>query len=641
MLQSFREQSGKWFIKVLFGAIIASFMVWGIGDIIRSVSQNKPIVKVGSHSVAYDEYASALQQEVSRIQQIIKGRITPAQLKEIGLYQRILDQLINQAVLEQELERSNLSVSDSLVRNQIHSMEAFHKDGVFDRQLFQELLKHNNLREAGFIDNIKQSLLSQQLLAPLVAGMNLPVFYQEVLFKTLNEKKVFSVVLIPLDKVKLKQVPTAEELNLYYTQKKENYVVPEQRSISLVHIETKNLLSQIPVTDEEIKEEYEKQTNQFVKPEKRTVKSLTYTNEEQALQAAKLLNSGKAIEVVSYTVPGGKMDDLGTVEKSALAEIAADVVFALELGKVSEVINTGFGYVVYQVTKIQPETLQSLEEVRNQIQENLRLQKFGNTLQDLKNKIEDSLAGGAKLVEAAKTHQFSVEILPEFDAKGKTTKGSDGLSSVPAVIKKQVIEHTFTTDENAQSAVIEVDEHNSFILQVDKIHPSYTPDFEAVKSKVESDLLTEKKQEEAAQIAHNFTQQAKNSADLNRLAQQQGFTVKENFSVSRMELMENQKDKPHELVIILGADLLSKALQTPLNQAAAGLAPGAKSFAVVMPYRINPFKIDMQKKKKFEEILQGTVQKDLSELLLKSFRTHFKVTINQDLIDSITQEASN
>jgi peptidyl-prolyl cis-trans isomerase D len=641
MLQAFREQSGKWFIKVLFGAIIASFMVWGIGDIIRSVGQNQPIAKVGSHSIAYDQYASALQQEISRIQQMIKGRVTPAQLKEIGLYQQVLDQLINQAVLEQELERSKLSASDSLIRNQVHSMTAFQQDGVFNRQLFQDLLRHNNLRENNFINNVKQSILGQQLIAPLVAGMRLPTFYQETLFKALNEKKIFSIVLLPLDKVKLKQYSNPEELKLYYSQKTEQYIIPEHRMISLVLIQSKNLLSQIPITEEDIKQEYEKQTAQFVKPEKRAVRSLTYATEEQALQAAKLVNAGKPMELVSRTVPGGKFDDLGIVEKSALAEVAADVAFKLDLEKASEVVNTGFGYVIYQVKKIEAETLQSLGEVRKQIEENLRLQKFGDTLQELKNKIEDSLAGGGKLEEVAKANQLTVEVIPAFDQKGQTVEGATVLTSVSAEVKKQIIEQAFNTDESSQSSVIDVDPQNSFILQVDKIQPSYTPEFEAVKAKVENDLVAEKKHEEAAQLAHTFTQQAKSPAELNRLARQYGLTIKENQAVSRMDLMENQKDKPHELLTILGADLLSNALQTPLNQATTGLAAGAKGFAIIMPYRVEPFKADAQKMKKFSDILQDLIQKDVTDLLLKSFRTHFKITINQDLIDTLTQDTSS
>lgn len=616
-------------------------MIWGIGDIIRSVGQNRPVAKVGSHSITYDEYASALQQEVSRIQQMIKGRVTPAQLKEIGLHQQVLDQLINQAVLEQELEKSNLSVSDSLVRNQIHSMPIFQQDGVFNRQLFQDLLKHNNLRESGFLDNVKQSLLGQQLLVPLIGGVSLPAFYKEILFKAINEKKNLSVVLFPLEKIKLKKNPTENDLKLYYSQKKEHYKVNERRLISLVLISAKDLLNQIPITEEEIKQEYQKQKDQFVKPERRYVKSLTYNTEEKALHAAKLINSGKPIEIVLRQHAGGKFDDLGTVAKSDLAEVAADVVFDLELNRSSEVVNTGFGYVIYQVIKIEPKALQSLSEARSQIQENLRLQKFGDAFQELRNKIEDSLAGGAKLEEVARANQLKVEVIPAFDGSGQTEVKSSVLEFLSADVKKQIIEQTFNTDENAQSAVIEADPQTFFILQVDKIQPSYVPEFETIKANIEKDVVDERKYEEARQLIHAFTQKAKTIDDLKLFASQNGLIIKENQTISRIDLVESQKDKPHELLTMLGAELLLKALQTPLNHATAGIITKERKFAVIMPCRIEPFKSDLQKEDKFGDALKDAVQKDIIDLLLKSFRMHFKVSINQDLIDSMIQDAAS
>ena len=116
MMQSLREQSGKWFVKVLFAAIIASFAVWGIGDVIRSYSALRPIATIGKHSISYEEFSAALQREVTRLQHMSKGQVTPAQLKQMGIHTHVLDQLIDQAALEQEVKQLGLVVSDSLIR---------------------------------------------------------------------------------------------------------------------------------------------------------------------------------------------------------------------------------------------------------------------------------------------------------------------------------------------------------------------------------------------------------------------------------------------------------------------------------------------------------------------------------------------
>ena len=639
MLQSFREQSGKWFIKVLFGAIIASFVVWGIGDIIRGYGQNRSLAKVGGHAISYEHYATTLQQEVSRIQQAIKERVTPAQLQQLGLYQQVLDQLINQSVLEQELERSKLTVSDSLVRNQVHAIPAFQQGGSFNRQLFDELLRNNGLSERAFLKDIKQSLLGQQLIAPLTIGMALPTFYQDVLFKALNEKKVFSVVMIPFDKIKLTHTPTTAELKLHYTKHKDNYAVPEFRTVTLVLIKAKNLLVQIPVSEDDIKQEYEKQAGQFTKPEKRAVKSLTYATQEQALQASKLVNAGQPLELVARSVKGGKLDDLGIVEKSGLAEIAADVVYGLDLGKPSELIDTGFGHAIYQVTKIIPETQQPLSEVRAQIQENLRLQKFGDSLTNLRNKIEDSLAGGEKLEDVVKANHLSSEAVPAFNQKGQTKEGKPAFATLPAPVAKQIIEQAFALGEGNQSPVVEADSENCFVLQVNKIDAPYTPEFEKIQSLVEKDWVAEKKNDEAAQLAQSIVQQAKSLSDLARLASQHGLTIMTNQPLSRTDFASAKKDKETDLQKNLNPDLLAKALQLSLNQSAYGLKADNKGFAVIMLQRVEPFKPDLEKKKKFAELLKDMLEKDIMAMLLQEFRTHFKVSIDQELMKQVTQDA--
>lgn len=639
MLQSFRDQSGKWFTKVLFGAIIASFVVWGIGDVVRSYIHNRPIAKVGKESISYEHYASAFQQEISRIQQALKSRLTPDQIQHLNIRQHVLDQLINQSALEQEFARSKLKVSDSLVRLYIHSIGAFQEKGTFSRRLFEDLLQHNNLREAHFINEVRYSLLSQQLMSPLIMGMRLPQFYQDLLFKILTEKKKFAVVHLPFSKVTLKQKAITEDLKLFYDQNKDRYFVPEFRSISLLLIENKNLLTRIDVSEEEIRQEYEKYPSQFTKPERRDVKSITYATEEQALQGAKLLNLGQLIAVVAKKT-GGNFEDLGLVEKSSLGEISADTVYGLALHKVSEVINTGFGYVIYQVTKIEPEALQDFSEVRSQIKENLRMQRIGDYSHQLKNRVEDKVAAGETFEGIAKSEGLRFEKLSPFMQKNKDRKGKSILPFLPSEVTKQVVEQTFSLNEGEESSVVEVTPEYSIVIKVDSIEPGYTPEFKSVRPIVEKDWVSEKLFEEASQLAHTITQQAKNQQDLVRLSKQYGLIVDSDQSLSRHDLIltENGEKKPKSLQNLADVELLSKALQTAFNQAVYGVGLEEKSFVILMPIGTQPDVLDDQQEKKFKESLKSMVERDAVSLLTECFRGRLKITINQDLLNIVAQE---
>ncbi len=567
--------------------------------------------------------------------------MTPAQLQQLGLYQQVLDQLINHNVLEQELIRSGLSVSDSLIRNRVHAVPAFQQNGVFNKQLFQELLRQNGMNEARFVHEIKQTLLTQQLFSPLVQGMSLPAFYQEALLKSLDEKKIFTVMVLPFDKVTLKQQPSLEDLQLRYNQNKDQYAVPEFRSVTLVLIQAKNLLSQIPISETEISQEYENQKQQFVKPERRAVKRLSYATEILALEAARQVNTSRPMSAVARDITGGEYEDLGTVEKKDLPEIGADVVFNLGVGKVSEVINTGFGYTIYQVTKIEPEMVQSIDEVRTQILENLRLQKFGDRLQDLKNKIEDSLAAGVSLADVAKENNLSIEAIPSFNQLGQTLDDKPVLASLAPEVRKKIVEQAFSLADGTESPLIEADAEISFVVHLDKIIPSYVPEFDKIKVRVQKDWIAEKKFEEGAQLAQTLSQQAKSLADMTRLANQYGLTLTSNHALTRREAFEANLEKQSDLQKKLTPEVISKGLQLPLENATYGLMRDHKGFAILMLQRVEPFTVDTQKLKKFQEILNAMLEKDMSALLLQHLRAHYKITINQDMLKILSQEAAS
>jgi peptidyl-prolyl cis-trans isomerase D len=642
MLQSLREQSGKWFIKILFVAIIASFMAWGIGDVIRSYSALRPIAKIGKHSISYEEFAHALQQQITRLQQATKGRISSDQLKQMGVHSRVLDKLINQAILEQELIRSNLSVSDALVRQQVHSVPQFQHNGSFDKRLFEELLRHNGISEKKFIEDIKQSLLIQQLISPLAKGFRLPKAYRDVIFQTLNEDHVFTVVLVPSSKIKLKKSASEEDLKTSYAQNKERYSVQEFRKVTIVFLDNKNLMKDIIVTEKELKEEYEKRISNYSVAEKRSVKSLTYPTKALAEDALSRLQKGRPIPAVVRDVKGGSFSDLGIVTKDRLPESVADTVFSLDVGQNSAVIETSFGSLIYQIDKIEPAYVQPLSEVKAQLEEEIRLQKAEDHIHQIKNNIEDSLAAGTNLSDVAKEHKLTIETISDLNVKGLDANNKPVLETLDKEAKKLLIEQVFNLNEGSESPITDANSNLSFIVRVEKATPAYIPEFEVVKAKVQEDWTNENKQKEAAETAYKITQEAKNLADLTRLANKYNLTLSSNYSINRLDAEQEtapdtkKRTKEKSIKDILPPDLLTKAFQLGLEQATFGTVKDG--FAVVMLQKMTPFTPDTKKLETLNKVTDQMFEKDLTTLLIDSFRLNHSVSINQDTLNHVMNQ---
>src|SRR5262249_3863544 len=80
----------------------------------------------------------------------------------------------------------------------------------------------------------------------------------------------------------------------------------------------------------------------------------------------------------------------------------ADAAFALKEGETSQPVQGRFGTAIVRVTKIEPETTKSFEEVMPEIKRTIATERARDEIQAKYNKIEDERAGGAQLGAAGR-----------------------------------------------------------------------------------------------------------------------------------------------------------------------------------------------------------------------------------------------
>ncbi|HEY2538737.1 MAG TPA: SurA N-terminal domain-containing protein, partial [Stellaceae bacterium] len=67
MLQAIRSKAGSFFVKALFGLLILTFGIWGIGDIFRNRPTDTTVATVGSQGIDAAALQSALQPALERL----------------------------------------------------------------------------------------------------------------------------------------------------------------------------------------------------------------------------------------------------------------------------------------------------------------------------------------------------------------------------------------------------------------------------------------------------------------------------------------------------------------------------------------------------------------------------------------------
>src|SRR3954454_9128622 len=201
MMQAIRGRAGNIIVKVLFGLLILSFAGWGISDYLFRIHgpQETVVATVGDETIPAAELQRTLEPAIERMRGQFGGAVDMQLVKQLGLVDSTLNQLIDRDLLNQETQRLGLVVPDDIVRNAIYENPAFRgPDGKFDRRLFAQVLMMNRISEDQLVARMRQEIPRNDLLQAVASGVQPPRTMSAALYKHRNEKRVADIVAIPV-----------------------------------------------------------------------------------------------------------------------------------------------------------------------------------------------------------------------------------------------------------------------------------------------------------------------------------------------------------------------------------------------------------------------------------------------------------
>jgi len=242
----------------------------------------------------------------------------------------------------------------------------------------------------------------------LIAGdecSNLSLASLSRLFDNFIEEKIF------LEAARSKKVAlTWEEQKDYFAKlSKESW--SGEKKLSLDGIDTKILLERlliekytfelvkdIEVKDEEIKEYYDLHKRDFLRPERVKVSQILLKTEDKAVEVLERLKYSddedfrKAVKETSIGVEASKGGEMGLFEMGQLPFEMEKVIFSLEEGELSPVVESSYGYHIFKLDKKYEPGLISEEEAVPEIRIKILNDKIeeciSQHLKELKEKME-------------------------------------------------------------------------------------------------------------------------------------------------------------------------------------------------------------------------------------------------------------
>ncbi|MBV9976693.1 MAG: SurA N-terminal domain-containing protein [Hyphomicrobiales bacterium] len=437
---------GKIIVTVMFGFLILSFGIWGIGDIFR-ITHREVVASTGSRDITTLAYRDAFQSELQRLSSQTRRNVTTAEAVAAGLDRQVLSGLVGDAALDQKASQLGLALSDATIAQAVFSDPVFKgPDGNFDPLRFNEALRQSGFTEQSFLREQRGLYLRRQLEDAIAGDPPIPATMLDALHRfTTETRSVDDIVLAPSAAGDIAP-PDDATLSAFYEGRKREFASPEYRSLVLLALDPKALAQPETVPESDVRTEYEKEkTTRFTTVEKRTIERIPYKNDAEAqADAAKLAGGASFDEIAAARGVSGEDLSLGATTKEALDDPKlAEAAFSLAQGVPSGVIDTKFGPVILRVSAIEPAAVKPFEDVQALLRVEIATNRAKTNLRDLRDKIEDQRASAKPVAEIATALGLAVVKIDAVDPSGD---GKDGKPVAGIPDKDQVLRAAFQAE---------------------------------------------------------------------------------------------------------------------------------------------------------------------------------------------------
>lgn len=527
MLRGLREASSGWVGKTIMvavvGFLVISFVIWGIGDIFRGGSR-QTVATIGNVEITAEQFRQVYNDRLQQLSRQVGRPITPAQAQLFGFDQQLLGQLLGEAALDEQARTLKLGVGDKDVSKRIMEDPAFRGlSGAFDQARFEQVIRQAGYTEARYVAEQRKVTTRRQIVGAISGNLTVPATLVQAYNRFQNEQRNVEYAVLTRAAAGEIAAPSQDVLEKFFDDRKVTFRAPEYRKIVVLVLSAPEIAKTITVSDADAKAVFETRKDRYATPEKREIQQMIFPNEEEAKAAAAKIAAGTWFEQVAGE-RGLKPTDinLGVIPKSSIADKAiADAAFALKQGEVSEPVKGRFGIALVRVNRIEPARPANFDEVAADIKKEIAEERAKTEATGRRDKLEDELAGGARLTEAAQKLGFPVHTIDAVDRSGR---GPDGNPVTGLPEGADIISSAFNTDVGVENDPVQVPGGFAW-YEVAGVTAPRDRTLEEVRAKVEAQWKDEEIATRLKTKAAEMVEKIKGGATLAALASEAGLKV--------------------------------------------------------------------------------------------------------------------
>ena len=458
------------------------------------------VADISGTPISTTKFLRSMDMNIDQFSQMIGSPLTGDQIRSFQVHQIALQNLVNNAIFENEFDKINFILDDTTIAKETkRNFPDLYINNKLDNDRLNTFLRNQRLKIEDLVDLIDfetrafvfdQVLFQKDYPSQLLINFN----------KYDNQSREIELLKISYNDIKLENYDKVQitkdniELLDYFNNNSSEYMTNEERDISYIVINKSDFRDNFSPSENNLKEYYNNNKNLFINPEERSFKQFNFKSKEEA-NNFKLSISGKSSEeIIKFAEENNIIfNEFKNVDRNKVLEQLANAIFELDKGSVSDVVQTTLAYHIIILDEIFPEKELKFDEVKNEINNTLTNFEVDNYFNELKSSLDQQILDGFSITEIA--DQNNLKLINKKKIVNNTNEDDPTLSNV--------ISFSFTQNKDFVSDLVDIDNDTSFIVNIDDIYPSKIESIDNIFDSVLNDFIFTKKTEQAENIFEN------------------------------------------------------------------------------------------------------------------------------------------
>lgn len=620
-MDKLRDFLKSWPGRILLILCLSPLALLGIESYFAGSVDPNQVAQVGEESISMTELQSMA---TVRRNELLEQVQDASLINENVLLDQVLKGLVDKALLEQQIMKLGMTVSDETINRLLLQEPGFQgADGQFSNERFAMFLQQQGMNKDQLFAEFRDQLSLTQLNASIVGTSIYPMSAVSRMIDLQMETRNIWLHRINWQDYADRVTVSAGDIEAYYDQNQEALQKPATVDLAYIQL-TPSSVDVSEVSEEDIAQQYEayKQANNVT--DVRELSQILLTGENAAQRAQQLktqLDGGASFAALarehSDDPTGEQGGAIGRFNPTVFGADAATVESALEgldVGDVSEPVQTSFGYQIFTVTANDGAQVPTLESLRDTLTAQAQEYKRQEAYNDKVTTINNLVADGVGIAEIAQQEKLQAATL-----NGYTKENNQTPLAQPAVINAAFDE--FNIQDQAVSAGLEVG-NGTVWVQPSNYQPTATLTLEEATPQIQAAV----QQQKATALAMTAAQKiAGNIKAVDDIAAQ---------AVSFDNLGETSRQSP-----VLNDSERSKAFSEPAPEGGivAMVQETDDGVSVIVADAIkveNKQQLTKEQKQQTAAVIRDNMGQGELEDYLEYLRMMYEVDINEEAISS-------